>query len=198
MFRLRHDGTLCEGWSTEGHRHRKGGWKGASARARTWLGRKTARREGCRQGEAATRSGVQCSRCGSVGHTGVWMRTVMVSEQRGEHDTFYFNLCTKNTCRAYVFLMLILSPCLSQPVVTVVQGTATLSRTCVAQAHGLCLAQNRHTSSRSVIRYTSPEHCTPTGHAHSFLIFDTIFLTSTYQPASTLRRSTTSSEWRCG
>ena len=27
MFRLRHDGALCEGWSTEGHRHRKGGWK---------------------------------------------------------------------------------------------------------------------------------------------------------------------------
>ena len=60
---------------------------------------------------------------------GVWMRTVMGCEQRGEHDPFYFNLCAKNTGRAYVFLMLILSACLSQPVVTVVQGTATLSRT---------------------------------------------------------------------
>ena len=36
------------------------------------------------------------------------------------------------------------------------------------------------------------------GNVHSFLIFDTIFFTSTLQPASTLPRSTTSSEWRCG
>ena len=63
-------------------------------------------------------------------------------------------------------------------------GHAQTPRTRVAQAHGLCLAQNRHTSSRSVIRYTSLEHYTYTGHAHSSLVFDTIFLTSTYQPAS--------------
>ena len=60
--------------------------------------------------------------------------------------------------------------------------------------HIVCvLPQNCHTSSRNVTRYTSLEHYTYTGHVHSFLIFETIFLTSTFQPASTLRRSTTSS-----
>ena len=108
--------------------------------------------------------------------------------------------------RAHVFLMRILSACLSQLAVTVVQvDTATLSRTDpthrVAQdrgAHCLCLTQTRHISSRNGIRYTSLEHHTYTGRMHSFLIFDTIFLTSTFQPASTLHRSTTSSEWRFG
>ena len=66
---------------------------------------------------------------------------------------------------------------------------ALTPRTCVAQgAHCLCLAPKK------VIRYTSLEHCTCTGHVHSILIFDTIFLTPTFQPASTMCRSTTSSE----
>ena len=35
------------------------------------------------------------------------------------------HMCKQNTVRAHVFLMLILPACLSQPVVTVVQVTAT-------------------------------------------------------------------------
>ena len=81
------------------------------------------------------------------------------------------------TPTALVFLMRILSAFLSQPVVTVVEAvTPTLSRTDSTQQHEahLCvLPKNRHTSSRNVIRYTSLEHYTYTGHVHSFLIFDT-------------------------
>ena len=43
-----------------------------------------------------------------------------------------------------------------------------------SRAHCLCFPKHRHTSSRNVIRYTSLDLYT--GHVHSFLIFDTIFL----------------------
>ena len=47
--------------------------------------------------------------------------------------------CNKNTYRAHVFLMRILSACLSQPVVTVVQVVAaTLSRTYSTHTRGSC------------------------------------------------------------
>ena len=115
--------------------------------------------------------------------------------------------CDKNTYRAHVFLMRILSACLSQPVVTVVQVvTATLSRTDSTYTRGssatwsasLCLVQKSVlVTSRHVVHRTFVGH---TGHVHSFPIFDTIFayLTSTSQRASTLCRSTTPSEWRFG
>ena len=90
--------------------------------------------------------------------------------------------------------MLILSASVSQPVVTVVQVTATLSRTDSTHTRDSrstlfvsCPKKKRHTSSRNVIRYTLLEHYTNTGHVHSSLIFDTIFLTSTFQPASTVQ-----------
>ena len=99
----------------------------------------------------------------------------------------------KHTVRARVFLMLILPACLSQPQSRALNSTHTLKEHIV-----FVLFQNSHASSRNVIRRTSLEHCTYTGRVHSFLIFDTIFFTSTCQPASTLRRSTTTSEWRFG
>ena len=71
-----------------------------------------------------------------------------------------------------------LSACLSQLVVTVVlQVTVMSSRIDFTHTRGssktwsfivLCLAQNRHISSRNVIRYTSLERYTYTWHVHCF------------------------------
>ena len=108
--------------------------------------------------------------------------------------------CEQYTVRVHVFLMRILSACLSQLVVTVVQvDTATESRTdpthtCGSRLteHIVCvLPKNSHTSPRNVICYTSLDD---TEHGHSFLTCPT----STCQRAQTLRRSTTQPEWRFG
>ena len=91
--------------------------------------------------------------------------------------------CKQHTVRAHVFLIRIVSACLSQLVVTVVQvHTATQSRTDTTHTrgprlkeHSVCvLPQNSHTPSRNVTCYTSLDN---TEHVHSFLIFDTVFLT---------------------
>ena len=89
--------------------------------------------------------------------------------------------CHKNTCRAHVFLILILSACLSSLLSQLSKYTqphchALTPHTRVAHGkHCVCLAQNRLASL----------YVTPPGHR-----------ASTFQPASTLCRSTTSYEWR--
>ena len=69
-------------------------------------------------------------------------------------------MCKQYTVRAHVFLMFILPACLSQPVVTVVQVTATLSRTDSTHtrgsrnhgAHCWCLAPKQsHTNNNNPI-----------------------------------------------
>ena len=90
--------------------------------------------------------------------------------------------CKQYTYRAPVFLMRILSACLSLLVVTVVQVTATWSRTDLihrvaqeSRQHNVCvLPQNSQTSTSNVICDTSLDY---TEHVHSLLIFDTVFLT---------------------
>ena len=105
--------------------------------------------------------------------------------------------------------MRILSACLSQLVVTVVQvASTTLSRTDSTHMRGsrpnnlrlkrifVSCPNSSHLTSRHVVHRTF-DHI---GHVHSFLIYNTIFLTYltyTFQRVSTLCRSTTSSEWRC-
>ena len=146
--------------------------------------------------------GNQAATCGQRGtgtrgnlHLGV--SSVFLSSQNECFLTLAENLISWQSTGEHLprtrFLMLILSACLSSLLPQLFRFQphchVLTPRTRVAQgAHCLCLAQKRHTSSRNVIRYTSLEH--------SFLLFDTIFLTSTFQPPSTLCRSTTSSEWR--
>ena len=100
--------------------------------------------------------------------------------------------CKEYTCRAHVFLMHRLSACSSQLVVEVVHSFchylhALTPRTRLAQGiteHIVSvLLQNSHAFSRNVICYTSLDY---TEHGHSFLIFDTAFLTC---PISTSQRA---------
>ena len=65
--------------------------------------------------------------------------------------------CKQHTVRAHVFLMLNLSACLSQPVVTVVQVTATLSRTDSTHTRG----------SRSTLFVSCPEQSHLTAQCHT-------------------------------
>ena len=130
------------------------------------------------------------SRCWPCGH-----RETVISTPTA-HTFFPCALCQR-AC-----------PSLLSRLIFILQSSchALTSRTRVAQGPSttwsfayLCLAQNRHISSRNVIRYTSLEHYTYTWHVRSFT--DTTylaFLGSFSRWASTLRRSTSTWAWFIG